>query len=53
MINSEFRKALIDRFEGFELVEYLDIDIEDVISAFIEEVTEAQDDLEEFMIHGR
>lgn len=41
------RKALIDKYEGWELVELLDIDIEDVIDAFEIEIVDNLEDLKE------
>lgn len=49
----ELNKRLADRFEGFELVEYLQISIEDVIEAFEDQIDEAREDLEEFLYHGK
>jgi hypothetical protein len=48
----DFVEALKDRFEGWELIEYLQIPIEEIIDAFFEEVVDAKVDLEEFMNGG-
>ena len=52
-MDEEFKRQLIDRFEGFELVDYLNIDVEDIVDAFEEQIVEAQEDLEEFLSVGR
>lgn len=52
-LEEEFKKRLIDRFEGWELIEYLNIKIEDIVEIFEEEISEAKEDLEEFLTIGR
>jgi hypothetical protein len=39
-LSKVMRAALVDHFYGWELVELLDIDIEDVVDAFEEEILE-------------
>lgn len=47
-LSSELKELLADRFEGFELVEFLGISIEAVIEAFEEDILDnLQDVLEE------
>lgn len=48
-VNNEFKELLADRFEAWELAEYLQIDIEDFIEAFEDEIEDALDDLSEFI----
>lgn len=45
----ETKKRIGDYFEGFELVEYLQLTIEQVIEAFEDEIEENIDDIEEFI----
>jgi hypothetical protein len=45
----EQKDRLIDFFEGFELVEYLQLKTEDIIDRFEDEIDEAIDDIEELM----
>lgn len=52
-MDEELKYKLIDRFEGFELVEFLDINIRDIVEAFPEIITENTEVLEEFLVHGR
>lgn len=52
-LEEEFKKRLIDRFEGWELIEYLNIKIEDIVEIFEDEISEAKEDLEEFLAIGR
>lgn len=52
-MDEEFRSKLIDRFEGYELVELLDISVEDLIDALTDEIAEQRDFLEEMMTYGR
>lgn len=49
MITKELKSALIDRLEGWELVDFLSIDIEDVISSFEEQILENIEDVREFI----
>ena len=46
-IPDAIRKALIDRYEGWELVELLDIGIHDVIDAFETDILDNLKDLKE------
>jgi hypothetical protein len=47
-----FVEALKDRFEGWELIEYLQIPIDVIIDDYFEEVVDSKQDLEEFMNVG-
>lgn len=46
---SELKRVIIDRLEGWELVEFLQIPIEDVVEAFEDEILEAFEDVEDFV----
>lgn len=48
-MDRETRKRIEDFFEGFELIEFLQISISDVIDAFEEQIEENLDDIEELM----
>lgn len=48
MLSKETKEILADRLEGWELVDFLQIDIETVIDAFEDEIEENFDDLMEF-----
>lgn len=48
----DLKQRLIDRFEGFELVELLNISVEDVVEMFEETIAENIEFLEEFLTHG-
>lgn len=52
-MDEEFKRKLIDRFYGWELVELLDISVEDLIDALTDEIAEQRDFLEEMMTYGR
>lgn len=52
-MDEEFRNKLIDRFEGYELAELLDISTADLIDALTDEIAEQRDFLEEIMTYGR
>ena len=43
------KTSIIDRLEGWELVEYLNIPVEDVVEAFQEKIEENLDDIEELL----
>lgn len=45
-------EALKDRFEGWELVEYLQISVEEVVDIFEPEIVDNMDELEEFLNVG-
>lgn len=49
MLDKETKTRLAAFFEGFELVEYLQITAEDVIERFEDEIEEALDDIDELM----
>ena len=48
-MDKETKARIADYFEGFELVEYLQIKVGDVIDRFEDEIEEALDDIEELM----
>lgn len=48
-MDSETRKRIEDFFTSFELVEFLQLSIEDVIDAFEAEVEEHLDEIEELI----
>lgn len=47
-LDKEFKKQLIDRFEAFELCDFLMIRTEDFIEAFEDEIEEVIDDVRDF-----
>lgn len=49
MMDADTRKRLEDFFEGFELVEYLQISISDVVDAFEDLIEENIEDVEELL----
>lgn len=48
-MDTETRKRIEDFFEGFELVEFLQLPVSEIIDRFEDEVLEALDDIEELM----
>lgn len=48
-MNDELRKIICDYFDPFELVEFLQIPIEDVVDAFEDEIIENIDDVLEMI----
>lgn len=48
-MDEDQRERIKDFFDGFELVEYLRIPIEDILERFEAEIEEAIDDIEELM----
>lgn len=48
----EFKKALADFYEGWELVAFLNISVEDVIAAFPDEIDDNADELKGEMDYG-
>lgn len=52
-MDEEFKKRLIDRFEGFELAELLDLSVEEVVELFADIIEDNKDFLEEYLQHGR
>lgn len=48
-MDKETRKRIEDFFEGFELVEYLQIPVDEVVDAFEEQIEENLDEIEEFI----
>ena len=53
MNRNELLAALSDRFEGFELVELLDIPVDEIIEVFKENIEDNFDMLEEYLTYGR
>lgn len=49
MIDQDFKQKLIDRFEGFELVEFLQISTEEVIDAFEDIIEDNIEDVAELL----
>lgn len=47
-LDKEFKKQLVDRFEAFELCDFLMIKTEDFIDAFEDEIEEQIEDVVEF-----
>jgi hypothetical protein len=53
-VDPETRKRIEDFFEGYELVEFLQISVSDIIERFEDELEEALDEVEELMqVHER
>ena len=50
---NEFLKRVTDYFDPDQLIDFLDITIEEVVSIFEDKVIENQTELEEFMNHGK
>lgn len=48
-MDTETRKIIEDFFEGFELVEFLQLPVSEVINAFEEEIEEHLDEVEELI----
>lgn len=48
-MDAETRKRIEDFFEGFELVEFLQLPVSEVINAFEEEIEEYLDEIEELI----
>ena len=48
-MDRETRKRIEDFFEGFELVEYLQIPVDEIVDAFEDQIEEALDELEEYI----
>jgi hypothetical protein len=48
-LDEDLKQAIRDRLEGYELVEFLQIDIEDVILAFEEEILDKLPDIKELL----
>lgn len=49
LMDRETRKRIEDFFEGFELVEFLQIPVDEIIDRFEDEIEEALDDIEELI----
>lgn len=49
MVTKEFKTILCDRFEGWELAEFLQIETKDLIEMFEEDVEINYEDLAEFI----
>jgi hypothetical protein len=48
-VDEETRKRIEDFFEGFELIEFLQISVSDVVEAFEDEIEIYLDEIEELM----
>jgi hypothetical protein len=48
-MDRETRKRIEDFFEGFELVEFLQIPVDEIFDAFEEKIEEAIDEIEELI----
>lgn len=48
-MDAETRKRIEDFFEGFELVEFLQLSVSDIIDAFEEEIDEHLEEIEELI----
>lgn len=48
-MDRETKLRIIDFFEGFELVEFLQLPVDEIIERFEDEVEEALDEIEELM----
>lgn len=46
-MDEEFKKALADYYDGWELVAFLNISVRDVIDAFSDDIEDNLDDLKE------
>jgi hypothetical protein len=49
VLDLETKKRIADFFDGWELVEFLQLKIDEVVDAFEDEIEENIDDIEEFM----
>ncbi len=49
MLSKEVKDRLQDFFEGFELVEFLQTPIEEIVERFEDEIEAALDDIEELI----
>lgn len=53
-MDKDFVNRLTDYFEPFELMEFLDsVTVADLCYSFPDEIEDAREELEEFMLHGR
>lgn len=44
-MDAEFKQILCDRFEGWELIEFLQIPIEEIVEIFEDKIMEAEEDV--------
>jgi len=49
VLSEELRAALIERFYGWELCDFLNVSIEEVIDVFEHEIVDNMDELEELV----
>lgn len=47
-LTKDFKQVLIDRFEAFELCDFLQIKMEDFVEAFEDQIEEAIEDVQDF-----
>lgn len=52
-MDDEFRKRLVDYFEGFELVELLNISIERIVDMLEEDILSQEAELRGYVNYGR
>lgn len=49
MLDKETKDRIADYFDAWELVEFLQLPVEEIITVFEDEIEEALDDIEELM----
>lgn len=47
-MDPDFKQILYDRFEGWELVEFLQIPVEEIVEIFEDKIIENLEDVEDF-----
>jgi hypothetical protein len=51
-MSDEFKQQLVDYFDAWELVEFLQVSVEDVVAAFHDEIEDCAEELQELMDIG-
>lgn len=51
-MDEELRKQIMDYFDAWDLVEFLQLSTEDIVNAFPDEILENIEDIEELMTIG-
>lgn len=51
-LDSDLKSAICDRLEGWELVEFLNIPIEDIVELFEEDILDNIVEVKDFIIFG-
>lgn len=51
-MDEELRKRIIDYFDAWDLVEFLQLSTEDIVTEFAEQIVDVVDDIEELMEVG-